>query len=224
MLRGQHTVEGGQISTGSILKWFKTHFLKSQVLEAESANRGLYQMMDGKAREVPVGSEGLIVLDSFQGNRTPLVDPNLRGAIWGLSLRHGPEHVYRAILEGIAYGTEFIFRQFREAGYETREIYACGGPTRSRLWMQIHADVSGVPIAIPKVQDAPLLGSAILASVVSGLYPSVTKAAENMVTVSQWVEPDAINHEAYGFYVDRYIETYAQMSRLMHQMTEHLRS
>lgn len=222
VLRGQYTVEGGQISTGSILKWFKTHFLKGQIMEAEALNKGLYEMMDEKAQEVPVGSEGLIVLDSFQGNRTPLVDPKLRGAIWGLSLRHRPENVYRAILEGIAYGTEFIFRQFKEAGYETKEIYACGGPTRSPLWMQIHADVSGVPIAIPKVQDAPLLGSAILACVASGLYASVKEAAENMVTIMQSVEPDKTNHEAYRFYVDRYIDTYAQMSGLMQQMTDHL--
>jgi FGGY-family pentulose kinase len=224
VLRGQYTVEGGQISTGSILKWFKTHFLKGQAVEAEAFNKGLYEMMDEKAMEVPVGSEGLIVLDSFQGNRTPLVDPNLRGAIWGLSLRHEPEHIFRAILEGIAYGTEFIFRQFREAGYDTKEIYACGGPTKSRLWMQIHADVSGVPIAIPKVQEAPLLGSAILAAVASGLYPTVKEAALNMVTISRLVEPDRDNHEAYGFYVDRYIDTYKQMSALMHQMTAHLRS
>ena len=224
VLRGQYTVEGGQISTGSILKWFKTHFLKSQGLEAQNLNKGLYQMMDEKAQKVPVGSEGLIVLDSFQGNRTPLVDPNLRGAIWGLSLRHTSEHVFRAILEGIAYGTEFIFRQFKEAGYETKEIYACGGPTRSRLWMQIHADVSGVPIAIPKVQDAPLLGSAILATVASGLYPTVKEAAENMVTISQQVEPDKTAHETYRFYVDRYIDTYDRMSQLMHQMSDHLSS
>ena len=89
--------------------------------------------------------------------------------------------------------------------------------------MQIHADVSGVPIAIPKVQDAPLLGSAILACVASGLYPTVKEAAENMVTISRSVEPNKAYHEAYRFYVDRYIETYAQMSELMHQMTDHLR-
>ncbi len=222
VLRGQHTVEGGQISTGSILKWFKTHFLQGQAATAKGLGQGIYSVMDEKAEKIPVGSEGLILLDSFQGNRTPLVDPNLRGAIWGLSLRHGPEHIFRAILEGIAYGTEFIFRQFKEAGYETKEIYACGGPTRSRLWMQIHADVSGVPISIPKVQDAPLLGSAILATVASGLYPTVKEAADNMVTISRIVEPDAGSHEAYGFYVDRYIDTYQQMSPLMHQMSEHL--
>ena len=78
-------------------------------------------------------------------------------------------------MEGIAYGTELIFRKFREAGYQASEIYACGGATRSRLWMQIHSDVSGIPIQIPEVQDAPLLGSAILAAVASGRHASITK-------------------------------------------------
>jgi FGGY-family pentulose kinase len=220
VIRGQHTVEGGQISTGSILKWFATHFLGAQAMEARNMDKKLYEMMDEKAQTIPAGSEGLIVLDSFQGNRTPLVDPKLRGAIWGLSLRHGPEHVFRAILEGIAYGTEFIFRRFRDAGYETKEIYACGGPTRSRLWMQIHADVSNIPINIPKVQDAPLLGSAILAAVASGLYKTVREATENMVHISDRIEPEAANHEAYGFFVDQYVRSYGQLAELMHETTD----
>ncbi|MGD8256864.1 MAG: FGGY-family carbohydrate kinase, partial [Desulfobacterales bacterium] len=167
----------------------------------------------------PLGSDGLILLDSFQGNRTPLVDPNLRGAIWGLSLSHKPEHIFRAIMEGIAYGTEFIFRKFREAGYEASEIFACGGATRSRLWMQIHSDVSGVPIQVPEVQDAPLLGSAILAAVASELYPSIDAAADKMVRIKDRIEPVAENHKAYEFFVDQYIDTYAQFTGLMHKMT-----
>lgn len=219
VVRGLYTVEGGQISTGSIVHWFKNHFLGHQATEAEALNQSVYDFMEDKAGQIPPGSEGLIVLDSFQGNRTPLVDPNLRGAIWGLSLRHTPEHIFRALMEGIAYGTEFIFRQFREAGYETEQIYACGGPTRSRLWMQIHADVSGIPIHIPEVQDAPLLGSAILASVASGLYPTVSQAAAKMVKIADCIAPQPANHEAYRFYVDQYIETYSRLSDLMHKMT-----
>jgi ribulose kinase len=224
VIRGLHTVEGGQISTGSIIQWFKNHFLAGQTKQAKRLGRDLYRLMDERAQTIPPGSEGLIVLDSFQGNRTPLVDPDLRGAMWGLSLRHTPAHLFRAIMEGIAYGTEFIFRTFREAGYETREIYACGGPTRSRLWMQIHADVSGIPISLPDVQDAPLLGSAILASVAAGLYPSVKEAARKMVRIHDRIEPNPALHQAYCFYVDQYIETYSQMADLMHGMTTTLQS
>jgi FGGY-family pentulose kinase len=222
VVRGLHCVEGGQISTGSIIQWFKRCFLGGYEKEAEARGMTLYNLMGEKAEKIGLGSEGLILLDSFQGNRTPLVDPNLRGAIWGLSLSHKPEHIYRAIMEGIAYGTEFIFRQFREAGYNVSEIYACGGATRSNLWMQIHSDVSGIPIQIPEVQDAPLLGSAILAAVAAGLHPTLEDAANKMVRIHERVEPIHANHEAYRFFIERYIETYAQLSDLMHKMIKHI--
>lgn len=223
VVRGLHTVEGGQISTGSIIQWFKNHFLGSRAVEAQRLGKTVYELMEQRARNIPLGSEGLILLDSFQGNRTPLVDPNLRGAIWGLSLRHTPDHIFRAIMEGIAYGTEYIFRQFREAKYGVDELFVCGGPTRSRLWMQIHADVSGIPIHIPAVQDASLLGSAILASVASGLYPTVADAAKRMVRIRDRIEPDPAHHQAYCFYVDQYVATYSQLSDLMHKMIGSIR-
>ncbi len=222
VIRGLHSVEGGQISTGSIIQWFKRHFLKGYEKEAAARNLSLYDLMGQKAEKIPLGSEGLILLDSFQGNRTPLVDPNLRGAILGLSLSHKPEHIFRAIMEGIAYGTEFIFRKFRDAGYQASEIYACGGATRSRLWMQIHSDVSGIPIQIPEVQDAPLLGSAILAAVASGLYDSIDEAAGHMVRIQDRVDPDPQNHREYQYFVDCYTDTYTQLADLMHRMTREL--
>jgi ribulose kinase len=220
VIRGLYAVEGGQISTGSIVNWFVTNFLGHLTEECKHQKRSVYDLLEEQSKKIPIGSEGLIVLDSFQGNRTPLTDPNLRGAIWGLSLRHSPVHIYRAILEGICYGTEYIFRTFRQAGYRTKEIYACGGATKSRQWMQIHADVSGIPIQIPKVQDATLLGSAILASVATGQYPNVKEAAKNMVHIAQVIEPDAENHRAYKFYVDQYIATYDRLSEMMHAMVK----
>jgi len=224
VIRGIHTVEGGQISTGSIMQWFKRQFLRGYEKEAEESNTSLYDLIGQRAEKVPLGSDGIIVLDSFQGNRTPLVDPKLRGAIWGLSLSHRPEHIFRAIMEGVAYGTEFIFQTFREANYDVSEIFACGGATRSRLWMQIHSDVSGLPIQVPEVQDAPLLGSAILAAVASEFYPSIDSAASRMVRFATRIDPNPENHQAYRFFVDQYISTYGQVSELMHQMTDKLMS
>jgi FGGY-family pentulose kinase len=221
VIRGLHAVEGGQISTGSIIQWFKSHFLQGLETEAATRDMSIYELMGQKAENIQIGSEGLIVLDSFQGNRTPLVDSNLRGAIWGLSLHHRPEHIFRAVMEGVAYGTEFIFRTFREAGYSVAEIFACGGATRSRLWMQIHSDVSGIPIQIPEVQDAPLLGSAILAAVASGLYPTIQDGTQKMVRIQDRILPDQKNHETYKFFVDQYIETYDRLADPMHKMTAH---
>src|SRR5918997_1032829 len=116
--------------------------------EARKRDVDAYDVLNELARDVPVGSEGLVVLDYFQGNRTPYTDSEARGMMWGLSLSHGPGHVFRAILEGICCGTEHIFRTMKENDFEAKEIVAAGGPTESDLWMQMHADVSGLPISL----------------------------------------------------------------------------
>jgi ribulokinase len=222
MVPGQYTVEGGQVSTGSIVAWFKNRFAKGAIEEAQRRGVDVYEVLNEWAAELPPGSEGLIVLDYFQGNRTPYTDPLARGVMWGLSLRHGEGHIFRAIIEGICYGTEHIFRIMREHEFEPREIIAAGGATKSDLWMQIHADVANVPISFTRVGDAAALGSAMLAAVGAGIYPDVREAAHNMIHVEHTIEPDASRHEEYQFYVDKYVETYPLMKDLMHDVVRHV--
>jgi ribulose kinase len=174
------------------------------------------------AAEVPVGSEGLVVLDYFQGNRSPYTDPHARGLISGLSLRHGPGHLFRAILEGICFGTELIFATLRRHDFELRSIVAAGGATRSELWMQLHADVSNVPISITREPEGPALGAAMLAAVGAGIYPDLPTAAAEMVHVERTIDPDQDRHEQYAFFMDRYTELYPQVKDVMHQVTRHV--
>ncbi|QIN80114.1 xylulose kinase [Rubrobacter marinus] len=221
---GQYTVEGGQVSTGSIVAWFKNGFAGEAAAEAKRRGVDPYVVLNEMAQGVPVGSEGLVVVDYFQGNRTPYTDPLARGMIWGLSLGHGPGHVFRAILEGICYGTEHIFRTMRENGFEPGEAVVAGGPTKSELWMQMHADVSNVPVSFTRESEGPVLGSAMLAAVGAGVYPDVQTAARNMVHTERTIEPDAARHEEYQFYVDRYVETYPQMRESMHKTVRHVAS
>ena len=222
VIPGQYVVEGGQVSTGSIVAWYKNQFAGNEAEEAQRRGVDTYEVLNELARDVPVGSEGLVVLDYFQGNRTPYTDSEARGMMWGLSLSHGPGHVFRAILEGICYGTEHIFRTMREHEFEPKEIVAAGGPLESDFWMQMHADVSGLPISFTRVGDAPALGSAILASVGAGVYPDIKEAATNMVHTERTIEPDQSKHEEYKFYVDKYVETYPQMQDLMHETVRHV--
>ena len=222
VLPGQYAVEGGQVSTGSVVAWFKNNFCGNEAEEAQRRGVDTYDVLNELARDVPPGSEGLVVLDYWQGNRTPYTDPEARGMMWGLSLSHGTGHIFRAILEGICYGTEHIFRIMREHEFEPKEIVAAGGPTKSELWMQLHADVSGLPISFTKVGDAPTLGSAILGAVGAGIYPDIQEAARNMVHVERSIEPDESRHEEYKFYVDKYVETYPQMQELMHDVVRHV--
>jgi FGGY-family pentulose kinase len=222
MIRGQYTIEAGQASTGTVVAWFKNNFAGNVAAEAERRGVDPYVILNELAGDVPIGSDGLIVVDYFQGNRSPHTDPLVRGMIWGLSLSHGTGHLFRAILEGICYGTEDIFRNMRGHDFEPRSIVVAGGPTKSNLWMQMHADVSNVPISLTRETEGPVLGSAMLAAVGAGIYPNIQAAAEHMVHTERTIEPDKDRHEAYRFYVDRYIDTYPRMMDVMHKTTRHV--
>ncbi len=223
VIPGLSMVEGGQVSTGSVLKWFRDHFCHGLREEANVLGLDVYALLDKRAQALPPGSEGLIVLEYWQGNRTPWVDPDARGTVWGLSLAHRPEHVFRAIMEGIAYGTELIFQNFARHGFAFDEIVACGGPVKSELWMQIHADVSGRPILFTEVAQAPALGSAVLAAVGAGLYSDIAEASDHMVHFKSRLEPDFSRHEEYKFFFDKYVRTYEQLKGLMHEMGDKVR-
>jgi ribulose kinase len=222
MIPGLYMVEAGQVSTGSVVAWFKNNFAKRATEEAGKRGVDPYVVLNEMASGVPIGSEGLIVVDYFQGNRTPHTDSLVRGMIWGLSLAHGEGHLFRAILEGVCYGTEDIFRNFRGHNFEPRLNVVSGGPTKSALWMQMHADVSNVPISLTRVGEGPVLGSAMLAAVGAGIYPDIQAAAEGMVHIERSIEPDPARHEEYQFYADRYIETYPRMKEAMHMTTRHV--
>ena len=221
MIPGQYTVEAGQVSTGSVVAWFKNGFAADAVAEAKKRGVDSYDVLTEMAEKVPIGSDGLVVLDYFQGNRSPHTDPLARGVIWGLSLGHTPGHIFRAIIEGICFGTESIFRAMRGHGFEPRLNVVSGGPANSELWMQMHADVSNVPIGFTKVSEGPVLGSAMLAAVGAGIYPDIQTAAKNMVHTERTIEPDQGRHEEYMFYMDRYLETYPQMRESMQEMSRH---
>ena len=185
--RGSAVLEGGQTSTGSVIKWFTGNFAASTD----------YIELNKAAALIPPGSEGLFALDHFQGNRTPYIDPKSRGALVGLSLAHRPPHVFRAIIEGICFGTEAILRVFQSDGFRITEAAVCGGAVRSPLWLQIHADVSGIPLVITELPDASVLGSGILAAYGAGHFGSIQEACRAMVHRSTVIEPNPKNHAIY---------------------------
>ena len=208
IIPGIWVVEAGQISTGSIMKWFTTNFINADIkARAEKQGSSLYKIMNEEAAVLPPGSEGLVILEHWQGNRTPWVDPSSRGVIRGLTLKHGPAHIFRAIMEGVVYGTQVILNTM-EKHFHIDEIIACGGATQSDLWMQINADVVGKPIMIPEDQNAVSLGSGILGAVGAGWYGGIQDAANAMVRKGKTILPHPEHTEAYKEYVRQYEATY----------------
>jgi FGGY-family pentulose kinase len=204
VIPGLHVVEGGQTSTGSIVNW----------LRGIVGSDWSYDALNAEAAALPPGSDGVLVQDHFQGNRTPHTDAASRGAFTGLTLAHGRAHLFRAAMEGVAFGTELIFETMRAGGYSPEEIVICGGATRSDLWMQIHADVCGQPLTVTEVGDAPALGSAILAAKAAGHFGSIEEAAGAMVHVSRRIEPNADAHAQYRPVYERYKQAYHALSTL----------
>ena len=170
LLPGLQAIEGGQVSTGSVLRWFISAFVGKEVeLEAARAGVSVYDELNARATAIAPGSEGCLVLDHWQGNRTPWTDPLSRGVIRGLTLSHTPAHIYRAIIERGCIRDRSDFPQLETEGVRIDRVIACGGATQSALWMKTHSDVSGKAIAIPYEQQAATLGSAIAATVAGGL-------------------------------------------------------
>ncbi|HLA42586.1 MAG TPA: FGGY-family carbohydrate kinase, partial [Aggregatilineales bacterium] len=222
VIPGLNLVEGGQVSTGSILNWFRRNFAEGLESTAREKGCSIYRLLDEEAAEVPVGSDGLIVLDYFQGNRTPHTDSMARGTILGLSLQSSRGHVFRAILEGIACGMRDILETFTRHNYSVSRVIASGGAAQSPIFMQIYADVSGKSLYTTRVAEASLLGSAILAAVAAGAYPDIEQASQKMVQLEGAYHPDPEAHQAYQFFFEKYRQTYTQLRDIMHDMTRHV--
>lgn len=219
---GQYTVEMSLTSSGSVLKWFKDQFCQDIEKAATEIGIGAYDVMNTRSKDIPIGCDGLIINEYFQGNRTPWSDAKARGVFTGLSLSHTREHVYRAIQEAVCYGVEASLRKLRDVGFEVEEFIACGGATKSREWTQMHADVTGVPITLTEVGDAVTLGSCILAAAGAGLYDSVQDAADHMVHERERVEPNMNRHEEYKFFADKYVEQYAVNQDHIHSVVDYV--
>jgi len=215
---GLNVMEGGQVSSGSIINWFKDNYTKKEEMKAKEQGISHYDLLNKMAEKLPIGSEGLIVLDYWQGNRNPYTDYLVQGAIWGLTLKHKTGHIFRAIMEGVAFGTENILRTLLENGLEIDAVYISGGTAKSDLWIKIHADVSNIPFIIPEFTESTILGSAICASVGAGIYNNVIDASNNMVRMKRIIEPDEKNHNKYEFYFDKYRKTYFALKELMYEM------
>ncbi len=214
---GLYTLEGGQTATGAILDWYRRHFAGNEAAEAAKSGRHVYEVLDAKAAAVPPGCDGLVCLDYWQGNRCPLKDPLGRGVFWGLTLAHGPGHVFRSIYEATAYGTRHILDDVRSHGLAVKRLFAGGGGAKSRLWIQIHADVLGMPVALPREPEACALGAALTAAVHAGRFADRTEAAREMVRIAEVVEPRPETRSAYEEGYARYRATYPALKELMHR-------
>jgi L-ribulokinase len=166
---GLYGYEAGQSGVGDIFAWFvDTVGLPHDVLTAE-------------ATALLPGESGLLALDWWNGNRSVLVDGNLRGLLVGMSLGTRPAEIYRALIEATAFGMRLIIEAFERTGVAVEEIVAAGGlPDRNPLLMQIYADVCRLPIEVAGSRQAPALGAAMFGAVAGGAHRTIADASAAM--------------------------------------------
>jgi xylulokinase len=182
VLPGSRTLAAGMATSGALTGWLR-----------DIAGQPPFEDLVREAAAIPAGSEGLIALPYFAGERTPLFDPSARGLILGLTLSHGRGHLYRALLEATGFAVRHILEALEHAGGTPTRFVAVGGGTRGGLWTQIVSDVTGRPQEIPAETIGACYGDALMAAIGTGLVPVDTTWA----TVAHLVEPDPATRPRY---------------------------
>lgn len=200
---GLHTLAGGMASSGSITGWFR-----------DLTGGRPYPELLAEAAAVPAGSDGLLALPYFDGERTPFADPDARGVLAGLSLRHGAGHVYRALLEATAFGVRHNLAEFAAAGVETKRVVAVGGGTQGDLWTGIVSSAAGVTQEVPAVTVGAAYGDAKFAAVAVGAAERDADWNGGGVTV----EPDAADAAVYDRLFPLYRELHERTADVQHAL------
>ena len=160
---------------------------------------------------VPIGCDGLTVLPHFAGSGTPTFNPNARGAIAGLTLGHTRDHISRAIMESCACMLRECLEPVLRHGTRIGSVRSLGGAANSDLWLQIKADLLGIPVERPACPEASALGAAMLAAVGTGRFDGVQQASEAWYRSSRVFEPDMKRHEDYKEVIGRYLTLYESL-------------
>jgi xylulokinase len=166
-----------------------------------------------EAQAVPPGSEGLLMLPYLAGERTPVFDPQARGVVAGLTLRHGRGHLFRAAYEGISFGIRQILERFDDAHTGLRTV-AVGGGLRSPIWAQALSDITGRTQLVPEQAIGASYGDALLAAIAVGLVPPSTDWTKIAREITPRAENRALYDDLYGTWLDLYPATRETVHRL----------
>lgn len=199
---GTYSLAGGMATSGAITGWLR-----------ELAGAPDWAELIAEAEASPAGSRGLLMLPYFAGERTPISDPDARGAILGLTLEHGRGDLYRSALEATAFAVRHNVEELRAAGATIDRIVAVGGGTQSTLWPQIVSDVTGLVQEHAATSIGASLGAAMLAA---GAVAGASTDGWNPIV--HRTEPDATHRERYDALFADYRATYAATREVSHRL------
>lgn len=198
---GRHASMAGLATSGTLTHWFRDQLARD--LDPAEA----FPRLAEEAEASPPGAGGLLFLPYFSGERAPIHDPQAKGCLFGLDLTHTRGDIYRAVLEGIANGTNHVIETYREAGEAPQRLLAVGGGTRNRIWLQSTSDVSGLDQILSEKSVGASYGDAFLAALAVGAAEPADIAAWNPITDTVRAEPSPLLERQYRLFRRLYEQT-----------------
>lgn len=208
---------GGMSTTGTLTRWLRDNTANELIHIEETEGKNAYSQLIEEAEKVPAGSEGLIVLPYFSGERTPINDPLAKGVFFGLSLIHTRAHLFRSILEGVGHGIKSNLDVLSEIGYEFKNLTAVGGGTKNVLWLQIVSDICHKTQSVPETTIGASYGNAILAGLGVGEITSLEQTS-HWIKPGSKVIPNEETNETYERDHKRFLSLYKSTKSFMHEM------
>ena len=217
-----YTLQGGTSTAGSLTRWFRDNFSAEEMAVQKAGGEPAYAALARLLLDSPPGANGLITLPYFEGERTPVYDPQAKGMLFGLTLSHTRADVYRSLLEGIGFGIRHMIDTMVEEGAKPKRIIASAGGTRNRGWMQIVCDIANIEMVIPEQESSAPIGDAFMAGVGVGYYKNL-KESSKIIKKSTTLKPDPSNVQIYNDYYRIYRQLYEQTKGLMHDLDAYRR-
>ena len=205
---GTHASMAGLATSGTLTHWFRDQFARE--LPRETA----FATLAEEAEASPAGAKGLLMLPYFSGERTPIHDPQAKGAFFGLNLTHTRGDMYRALIEGIACGTGHVIETFRDVGAAPARILAVGGGTQNALWLQATSDIGQVPQIVSDKTIGASYGDAFLAACALG--QASPKDIAHWNPPARTIAPEA--HAVYDAQFQLFKDLYTSTRRIAHAL------
>jgi xylulokinase len=204
-----------------MLEWYRKEYGYQAQQQAQKTGGIDWDYLMAEASATPAGARGVMFLPHMSAAGCPMVDAHSLGAFVGLSNFVQRGDMARAIIEGLDYQVLDILTALKNcAGIGADRLVAVGGATRNKFWMQNKADVTGLTIDVPEVEEATTLGAAILAGIGIGLYRNEQEAFERVYKPGKTYQPDARLVSKYAEWYQIYQQLYPVLKQVNHQIYE----
>ena len=207
---------GAILSGGSSLNWF----LNQVILKGGSHQKlNFHQFLSKGVPSISAASKGLLFLPYLEGERTPHLDPQARGAFIGLNFHHSQEDLIRAIMEGVVFALKDSFEEFKKLGIEPSYVVTSGGGAKSQLWRQIQADIFNLPVLTTNTENASAYGASLIGAVGVGVFSTVEQACKKWIRKENEIIPNPKDVEVYEKVYQIYHSLYPKLKDDFHTLS-----